>query len=70
MESLKNIKIRIPTPPTGTAFKSIKDYNRRNNKKSIEEGLDDYSPSLAIAFDSVHIDIQKHHKADLHTTKE
>ena len=41
MESLKNIKIRIPTPPTGTAFKSIKDYNRRNNKKSIEEGLDD-----------------------------
>lgn len=41
MELLKNIKIRIPTPPTGSAFKSIKDYNRRNNKKLEKEGLDD-----------------------------
>lgn len=40
MKSLKNIKIRIPTPPTGTAFKSIKDYNRRDNKKSIEDEID------------------------------
>ena len=41
LELLKNIKIRIPTPPTGSIFKSIKDYDRRNNKKSIKEGLDE-----------------------------
>lgn len=41
MKSLKNIKIRIPTPPSGTTFKSIKDYNRSHNKKTTQEGLDD-----------------------------
>jgi hypothetical protein len=39
MESLKNIKIRVKLPPVGSAFKSIKDYNRKNNKKAVDEGL-------------------------------
>lgn len=37
IKSLKNIKMRIPTPPPGISFKSIRDYNRRNNKKIIKE---------------------------------
>jgi hypothetical protein len=41
MESLKNIKVRVPVPPVGTSFASIKDYDRRNNKKAVEEGLDE-----------------------------
>lgn len=41
LKLLENIKIRIPTPPTGTSFKSIKDYDRRDNKKSVEEGMDE-----------------------------
>lgn len=41
LESLKNIKVRVPVPPVGTAFKSKKDYSRKNNKKAVEEGLDE-----------------------------
>lgn len=41
IESLKNIKIRVKLPPVGTAFRSKKDYDRRNNKKSVEEGLNE-----------------------------
>jgi len=41
MKSLENIKPRVPVPPTGVAFGSIKDYNRKDNKKAIREGLDD-----------------------------
>lgn len=41
IESLKNIKIRVKLPPVGTSFKSKKDYDRRNNKKSVEEGLNE-----------------------------
>jgi hypothetical protein len=41
VKKLKNVKVRIPPPPTGTSFKSIKDYNRRHNKKFVGEGLDE-----------------------------
>lgn len=41
MESLKNIKVRVLVPPVGTSFKSIKDYNRKDNKKAIDEGFDE-----------------------------
>lgn len=41
IESLKKIKARIPTPPTGSAFKTKKDYDRKNNKKAIEKELKD-----------------------------
>lgn len=41
MELLKNIKIRIPTPPPGTSFASVKDYNRRDNKKAVKDGMDE-----------------------------
>jgi hypothetical protein len=41
MKLLENIKIRVLTPRPGTAFRSIKDYNRNNNKKIAKDGLDD-----------------------------
>ena len=41
MKSLKNVKVRVPVPPVGSSFTSIKDYDRRNNKIAIKEGLDD-----------------------------
>jgi len=41
IESLKNIKIRGKIPPVGSAFKSIKDYNRKNNKKAVDEGMNE-----------------------------
>ena len=41
MKSLQNIKIRVPVPPVGTSFASIKDYNRTDNKKAVEDGLDE-----------------------------
>lgn len=41
MKLLKNIKPRVPSPPVGTAFASIKDYRRKNNKKAVDEGLGD-----------------------------
>jgi hypothetical protein len=41
IDLLKNIKIRVQIPPVGHAFKSIKDYNRKDNKKAAKDGLDD-----------------------------
>lgn len=41
LELLKNIKIRVPSPPVGTAFKSKKAYNRRNNKKVAQEEMNE-----------------------------
>lgn len=41
MKLLANIKPRCPIPPVGTSFASIKDYHRKNNKKAVDEGLDD-----------------------------
>jgi hypothetical protein len=41
MKSLISIRPRIPTPPTGSAFKSIKDYDRKQNKKAIDRELDE-----------------------------
>lgn len=41
IELLKNFKPRIGITPTGSAFKSIKDYNRKNNKKAVRDGLDE-----------------------------
>ena len=41
IELLKNIKIRVKTPPTGHAFKSEKDYDRKRNKKIIKDSLND-----------------------------
>lgn len=35
------IKPRIPIPPPTKTFKSIKDYNRSNNKKIMENEFDD-----------------------------
>lgn len=40
LKNLQNIKTRIATPPSGYAFKSKKDYDRRNNKKAIQKELD------------------------------
>jgi len=33
-KSLENIKVRVPVPPPGKAFKSIKVYNRKDNAKA------------------------------------
>ena len=41
LKQLENIKPRCPIPPVGTSFASIKDYRRRNNKKAVDEGLED-----------------------------
>jgi hypothetical protein len=40
MKILDNIKPRVPQTPTGAVFSSIKDYNRKNNKKAVNDGLD------------------------------
>jgi hypothetical protein len=39
LKKLANIKPRVPQTPTGSAFASIKDYKRKNNKKAVKEGL-------------------------------
>jgi hypothetical protein len=39
MKTLKKIKPRVPQTPTGSAFASIKDYKRKNNKKAVEDEL-------------------------------
>lgn len=31
---------KAPTPPPSYAFKSKKDYNRKDNKKAVQKGLD------------------------------
>ena len=36
---LENIKPRVPQTPVGEAFGSIKDYNRKDNRKAVKEGL-------------------------------
>jgi hypothetical protein len=41
IELLKNFKPRMALPPVGTSFKSIRDYNRKNNKKAVKDGLDE-----------------------------
>lgn len=41
MKLLENIKLRVPVPPVGTSFASIKDYDRRDNKKAVEDGIDE-----------------------------
>ena len=41
MKILENMKPRVPVPPVGSAFSSIKDYDRRDNDKAVEEGLDE-----------------------------
>lgn len=41
IKSLDFFKPRVPVPPTGSAFKSVKDYDRSNNKKIIDDGLDE-----------------------------
>ena len=41
LESLKNITPRMLLPPIGSAFKSKKDYNRKDNKKIIKKELKD-----------------------------
>ena len=35
-------KIRIPIPPPDFAFKTKKDYKRKDSKHDIMSGLDDY----------------------------
>ena len=40
-KSLNNIKPRVPVPPPGSAFKSIRDYDRRSNKRAVKAGLDE-----------------------------
>jgi len=41
LESLKLFIGRIPTPPPTKAFKSKKDYKRKNNKEIVERELND-----------------------------
>ena len=41
MKKLKNIKIRVPIPPVGSRFKSIKDFNRQNNKLKAKKEVED-----------------------------
>ena len=38
---LKPVKLRIPPPPVGHAFKSDKDYDRSKNKEIIKKELDE-----------------------------
>jgi len=40
-ELLKNIKVRVPIPPVGCRFKSIKDFNRQHNKKMTKKEVED-----------------------------
>ncbi|MHA1675726.1 MAG: hypothetical protein ACTSU6_00955 [Candidatus Njordarchaeales archaeon] len=41
LELLQKITlIKAPTPPTGYAFKSKKDYDRKNNKKVVKKLLE------------------------------
>ena len=43
MKSLKDaIKIRIPYAKAGTAFKSPKDYNKKQNKEAIEKAMKEH----------------------------
>ncbi len=41
MKLLANIKPRVPVPPVGSSFASIKDYDRRDNKKAVQDEIDD-----------------------------
>jgi len=41
LKNIPELKQRIPTCKGGHAFKSKKDYNRKNNKKIIEKELND-----------------------------
>jgi hypothetical protein len=41
LKSIQDVKPRIPTCKGGHAFKSQKDYDRKNNKKIIEKELND-----------------------------
>ena len=41
MKLLENMKVRVPSPPVGVAFKSEKDYNRSKNKKIIKDDLNE-----------------------------
>lgn len=41
LKSIQTIKKRIPTSKGGFAFKSQKDYDRKQNKKIIEKELND-----------------------------
>lgn len=41
LKKLANIKPRVPQTPTGDAFATIRDYKRKDNKKAVEEGLNE-----------------------------
>ena len=41
LKSMKEVKKRIPTCKGGFAFKSPKDYDRKDNKKAVEKELND-----------------------------
>lgn len=41
LKLLGNIKPRVPQTPVGDVFSSIKDYNRKENKKAVEDGLNE-----------------------------
>lgn len=48
LKSIQKIKLRIPVCKGGFAFKSKKDYNRKDNQKNVKEELNHWYDDIAI----------------------